>query len=318
MEIAVRPATLDDADAVADLETARIPDQPRDGVMVRYWWTHSPSAETATRWIGLLDGRAAVFIAAGHTPWHEGARRYGWVRCAVHPDVWHGDWYRDGITRGEDWLRSAEAQVATAQARADFTDELEQLDALGYREVRRERFWELDLVGHRDRLLAGAERSRAAMRRQGIKMTTLAENDDEKTLRLVHELDLAATQDIPTTVPLYLPPFDEWLRTYLENPGVRKDRFWIARLGKEVVGMSLIEYPPGRGVPATEFTGTSPRHRGRGVARALKYETVAQAIALGATRLRTDNDSQNAPILHLNEEMGYEPMTPYIELHRDL
>jgi len=55
-----------------------------------------------------------------------------------------------------------------------------------------------------------------------------------------------------------------------------------------------------------------------GIARALKYETVAQAIAVGATRVRTSNDSENAPILHLNAAMGYEPITPKIELHRRL
>jgi len=96
------------------------------------------------------------------------------------------------------------------------------------------------------------------------------------------------------------------------------DRFWIAKQGDEVVGMSLVSFPPERGVPSTEFTGTSPQHRGRGIGRALKYETVAQAIELGATRIRTDNDSANAPILHLNEEMGYQPIKAYIELHREI
>jgi GNAT superfamily N-acetyltransferase len=318
MEIELRSATLDDADLVADLETARKPDEPRDGVMLRYWWTHSPSAKSVVRWIGIGEGRAMVCYAAGHQPWDEGAVRYGWARSIVHPEAWTDERYREGVARGEEWLRSAGAEVSTAQARADFTDEVEQLEAMGYREVRRQRFWELDLAARRDQLLAGAEESRAAMRSHGITLGTLADNDDESTLHKIHELDLAATEDIPTTAPIYRPPFDEWLRMYFENPAVRKDRFWIARIADEVVGMSLIGYPPGRGVPSTEFTGTSPRHRGRGIARALKYETVAQAIELGATRLRTDNDSENAPILHINEEMGYAPMTPYIELHRAL
>ena len=54
------------------------------------------------------------------------------------------------------------------------------------------------------------------------------------------------------------------------------------------------------------------------MARALKYETLAQAIALGAQRVRTSNDGENAPILHLNTEMGYAPLDPVIELHREL
>jgi hypothetical protein len=67
----------------------------------------------------------------------------------------------------------------------------------------------------------------------------------------------------------------------------------------------MLSYPPQRGVVVTDWTGTARSVRGRGVARALKCETVMQAIALGVDRVRTDNDGQNAPILHINESMGY-------------
>jgi GNAT superfamily N-acetyltransferase len=137
-------------------------------------------------------------------------------------------------------------------------------------------------------------------------------------MQKLYELDVTSTRDIPTTVPIVMSGFDTWYRNYFENPGVRKETFWIARLGDDVVGLSLIEFPPERGVPSTWYTGVSPQHRGRGIARALKYETVAQAIALGKTRVRTDNDSANAPILHINEEMGYRPLRAEIELHRPL
>jgi hypothetical protein len=58
--------------------------------------------------------------------------------------------------------------------------------------------------------------------------------------------------------------------------------------------------------------------RGQGVARALKYETLAQAIGLGFRSVRTQNDGANAPILHLNDEMGYRPAAVILELHRKL
>ena len=76
--------------------------------------------------------------------------------------------------------------------------------------------------------------------------------------------------------------------------------------------------PVRRGLPWTDFTATSRAVRGRGIARALKYETIAQAIELGYERIRTANDGANAPILHLNEEMGYRLVAPVIELHREL
>jgi GNAT superfamily N-acetyltransferase len=68
----------------------------------------------------------------------------------------------------------------------------------------------------------------------------------------------------------------------------------------------------------TDWTGTARKVRGRGVARALKLETVMQAIALGTKRVRTENDGENAPILHLNEEMGYTRIPGSVQLLKDL
>lgn len=314
----LRPATLDDAAGVADLETARTPDEPIAGVMVAYWWTHPTEGQKSMRLVAERNGSIIVFIEAAHDSWQEGERRFGWVQSSVHPDDWTESLYRDGIASAESWLRNEDAQVAVATAREDFERELAALVGLGYREQRRERYWELDLVARRHELLATVEKSRAEMHRQGVRVMTLDRDDSPETLHRLYELDVTATRDIPTTVPIRMSGFETWYRDYFENPGIRKDRFWIAKVGDEVAGMSLIEFPPERGVPSTDFTGTAPKFRGRGIARALKYETVAQAIELGATRIRTDNDSANAPILHLNEEMGYRPITPYIELHRAL
>ena len=314
----LRPATLDDAGRVADLETARLPDDPRDGAMIAFWWTNQRAGERSIRLVAERGGAINFFVAAGHEIWEEAAHRFGWVRVSLHPDSWSDATFRHGIDAAESWQRAEGTRTAVARVREDRTGELAALTEIGYREVRRQRHWELDLVGRRDQLLAMADHSRAEMGKLGINMTTVDQYREPDVLRKVYELDIEATNDNPTTVPHAVPTYEEWLEHYFDNPGIRKDRFWIARMGDAIVGMSLIEYPPGRGVPATEFTGTSPRMRGRGIARALKYETVAQAIALGAKRLRTDNDSENAPILHINAEMGYQPMTPYLELHREL
>ena len=42
-----------------------------------------------------------------------------------------------------------------------------------------------------------------------------------------------------------------------------------------------------------------------------------QAIALGVDRVRTDNDSRNAPILHINDSMGYKRRPDMIQFMRD-
>ena len=105
---------------------------------------------------------------------------------------------------------------------------------------------------------------------------------------------------------------------WFASPGLRPERIWLAREGDDIVGISQLSYPPLRGVVETDWTGIARVARSRGIARALKCETLLQAIALGVDRVRTDNDSTNVPILHINETMGYRRRPDMIQLLKAL
>jgi GNAT superfamily N-acetyltransferase len=317
-DLELRNATMDDAEIVADLEAIRDPEDPRDPTMLRFWWSTRPPDEAHMELVAGNDGSAVAFVAAGHEPWQAMPKRFGWIRPVLHPEIWSETRFGSLVGAGESWLRNERAGIAVARVRESFQDQLHAFVDRGYREERRSKLWELDLVAQRERLLAGAERSRTQMKKQGLRLLTVDQDDDPDKLSKLYELTIAAEHDIPTTVPWRTMPYDEWHRFWFENPGIREDRFWIAREGDTMVGLSVMGFPPTRGVPWTFFTGTSQSARGRGVARALKYETLAQAIALGAQRVRTQNDGENAPILHLNDEMDYRLIDPMIELHREL
>jgi GNAT superfamily N-acetyltransferase len=318
IDLKLRTATLDDARMVADLEAARNPQDPRDPTMLRFWWETRAPDEAHMGLVAATSGSAIAFIEAGHDPWETVPKRFGYIRPLLHPTSWSESGFGQLVGAGESWLREEEGEISVARSRESWTDEVRILVDRGYREVRRSRVSELDLVAGREKLLAGAERSREHMEKQGVRLLTLDQDDDPMRMTKLYELTIAAERDIPTTVPWRTIPYDEWQRFWFENPGVREDRFWIAREGAAIIGLSVIGYPPERGLPWTFFTATAQSVRGRGVARALKYETLAQAIALGAQRVRTNNDGANAPILHLNVEMGYRLIDPVIELHREL
>jgi GNAT superfamily N-acetyltransferase len=318
LELELRPATLDDVGIVADLESTRDPDDPRDPEMTRYWWTDGSLSQVHMRLVAVRDGAAIASLGVVHQRWEVVPERFGSIRAVIRADLWTEPEYSRLIGKGEAWLRSEQAVTAVARVREDFKQELEAMDRIGYREVRRGRFSELDLVAHRAELLATASKERRRMHDQGLRLLTLSDERDPDRMVKLHEMMVAAEQDIPSTVPIPKQPFDEWMRATFQNPGVREDRFWIAREGDAIVGLSFLEFPPVRGLPWTAFTATSRSVRGRGIARALKYETIAQAIELGHKRVRTANDGANAPILHINQEMGYRLVAPLIELHRRL
>jgi RimJ/RimL family protein N-acetyltransferase len=314
----LRPATLDDVMIVADLEATRDPDDPRDPEMMRYWWTSGSLSQVHSRLVAVRDGAAVAFVGAGHERWVEDPQRFGTIRVVIRSDAWSEPEFTRLVGTGEDWLRSEGVVTAVARVRQDFKHEVEALGRLGYREVRRMRFSELDLGAHREALLAAANRQSLEMETQGVTMMTLSEDRDAERLTKLHEMMVAAEQDIPSTVPIPRQPFDEWTHATFDDPGVRHDRFWIAREGEAIVGLSFLEFPPVRGLPWTAFTATSRKVRGRGIARALKYQSMAQAIELGYERVRTANDDANAPMIHINAEMGYRVVAPSIELHRSL
>jgi GNAT superfamily N-acetyltransferase len=319
LDLDLRPATFDDVEVVADLEATRDPEDPRDPDLLRHWWTRSSVAGVAMRLVDVRSGVAVAFVSARHHHWTpDSPRRFGWIRAMLHRDVWSETGYSQLFGRAEDWLRSEKADVAATQVGEQFTHELEVLARIGYREVRRQNDSELDLVEQRDHLLAEVLRQRLKMREQGVQLIPLSEDSDPDRMAKLYEMVTAAEQDIPTTIPMREMPFDEWERLTFDNPGIRADRFWIAREGETIVGLSVLTFPTRRGLPWTDFTATSRAVRGRGIARALKYESMAQAIDLGYERVRTSNDGDNAPILHINREMGYKLIGPVIELHRDL
>lgn len=318
MERRLRRATLDDAAIVADLETTRDPTEPRDPVLLRYWWQMADDLEHAMRKVRVEDGAATAFIGASHERWADGERRFGVVRPILRYDAWDDGDFSILVEVGQDWLRSEGAVTSVARVRADYHRELSVLGRLGFAEDRRMRTSELDLVSRHDHILRSVEECRTNMRRQGVDLHPLSQERDPDRYQKLYRAMIEAEQDIPRSVPWRELTFDEWRRFWFENPAIREDRFWIAREGDDIVGTSVLDCPVVRGVPWTAFTGTVRRVRGRGIARALKYESMAQAIAFGYDRVRTSNDADNPSILRVNEEMGYRLVAPVIELHREL
>src|SRR4029077_2513277 len=289
-ELRLRPAGLEDAALVADLESLRDPMEPRDPVLLRHWWRMADEHEKTMRQIDVRDGAAVAFVSVAHESWTgPGSKRFGTVRALLRYDVWQDDVFAQLVAIGERWLRDQDAQISVARVREDFQREIAVLEGLGYREDRRTRISELDLGARREEILRLAGDSLRRMTEQNVVMLPLSEDKDSEKLRKLYDLMMESEKDIPTTVPRREPGFEEWQTFWFDNPAIRQDRFWIAREGDAIVGTSVLDCPTVRGVPWTAYTGTSRSVRGRGIARALKYQSMAQAIDAGYTRVRTNN-----------------------------
>jgi len=318
VELELRPATLDDSALAADLDTLREPQDPRDPVLMRHWWTDFDPRERFTRSIMVRDGVAMALVSAGHREWEPGQTRFGWIRPRLHPDILTEERFARIVDRCEQWLREEGGNVSVFRCRDYLPNELEASKRLGYREVRRGRISELDLVGRREAILATANETRDMMRERGVELMVFSQYDQPDKTERLYRLETQTEVDIPTTVPIPVLDLEAWIARRFRDPAVREDRIWLSIEYGELVGMSQLGYPVVRGLPHTDYTATARRVRGRGIARALKYQSMAQALELGFTIVRTMNDAENAPMLHINREMGYRPAFEEIELHREL
>jgi len=306
-----RPAGLEDAELASDLITASYPELPEDPKVKHYRWAHPGRRLQTTRFIAEVEGVPVALLDWTHGRWEDVSARNAYL--GVYLDqAWLGS---DLPVSLWDWLTAAAfadgALILEAQVVEDEADMIVALQSTGFERDRTEKVWELDLAKHGQRLAAEAREARDKAHAEGIEMTTLAEWNDPDSLRKLHALAEVTRRDVPTSFPIPPQPFEDFVER-MKSPDRRRDRLWIAIGAREAVALSFLRFPPVRGQVWTGYTCTHPDYRGRGLARGIKLQTLAQAAELGVPTVLTDNDSENAPMLHINERLGYDARRGFI------
>ncbi|MDV6373082.1 GNAT family N-acetyltransferase [Deinococcus arenicola] len=171
---------------------------------------------------------------------------------------------------------------------------------------------ELNLMGF-DGSLFQADLERAAA--QGVTFTDMADADGatlDRYLNFVADR-LTETPDLAGHPRWPLAQVREILRldTY-----PRPDWLVLARgPGGEWLGITAMVSIFGGAMAYNELTAMHPSARGRGLALPLKLEAVRRARAAGMGRMRTNNHSQNAPMLAVNRRLGFVSLAGQVELH---
>jgi RimJ/RimL family protein N-acetyltransferase len=313
--VKLRPASIADVAAVCAIDAAFRPDEPLDPVVERYEWETPEPSTTTERWIAESGGRAVGYGMLFHPDWEQMEEKRaiawaGWLpnSTAILPEL---------VGFVEERARVLGSSLLQFCCQVDELALIGALTAAGYRLDSLAKVWELDLARHRDRVLELTRLSRAAMDSQSIRLLPICEHAVEDPYRALFEAHSDSRVDKPRSHEM-MPVSYEMYRVWHDLPDHRADRTWIALDGDRVVGLSFLRYPPAGGRVWTGFTGTVRSHRGRGIARAVKMETLAQAIELGVESVRTDNDERNAAMLHINEELGYEPLPAFADYEKDL
>jgi GNAT superfamily N-acetyltransferase len=137
----------------------------------------------------------------------------------------------------------------------------------------------------------------------GVDLRSLAELDPRK----VHELDAEAMADVPGEVAMDDVTFEQWLEDYWLHPDTDLHASVAAVVDGTPVAFSHLRVAAGARA-VTDMTGTLRAYRGRGLALLAKRATLVNAARRGVELVTTENDETNAPMLRVNEKLGYRPV----------
>lgn len=147
------------------------------------------------------------------------------------------------------------------------------------------------------------ERAEAA----GLRFARFGPSDDPDRL---YDLFVRLFLDVPDS--LRPPDRSYFQREVLDRAGTTAV---LAYAGAEPVGLALLVLRR-----ADEFgnmlTGVLPDYRGRGLARALKVVSAEAARTAGCRFLVTTNNARNAPMLAVNQALGYERQAGILQMRR--
>jgi GNAT superfamily N-acetyltransferase len=147
----------------------------------------------------------------------------------------------------------------------------------------------------------------AAAEATGIRFLTLADaGDTPEARRKVYDLNRRVAADIPGDDGTFF-PFEEFEKMICGAFWYRPEGIFLAADGDAWVGLAMVGTFPETNSMYNMITGVEATYRGRGIAQALKVLSIRYAQQAGAAYIRTNNDSQNAPMLAINRKLGYQP-----------
>lgn len=164
----------------------------------------------------------------------------------------------------------------------------------------------LDLTAFGDAPFRALEERLAA---RGVRVRSLTElraaGVPDLTGRL-HRLMSDVRADVPRPEPATPLSREVFEQAVLGDPGLLPDAYLIAEDARgEWLGQTTLFRSEASPDLLTGLTGVTREARGQGVATLLKLGAIRAGRALGGALIRTDNASDNAPMLAINGRLGF-------------
>ncbi|MEV6961628.1 GNAT family N-acetyltransferase [Streptomyces sp. NPDC051207] len=250
---------------------------------------------------GEVIGTAQVSLAHDSPEPGQGA-----ANIYVRPD-------RTGRGAGSLLVRTAEERLASLGAAKVFSWVLDEpgnrvfAERRGYTASRSAHFLRLDLAGG---TLPPLQDPPA-----GVEVRPAA--DFAADPRPLFELDAETTADEPSDIDAEFTDYEAWLAETWHHPLFSAELTSVALVDGRPAAFSAARTDGGTRY-GTVMTGTARAHRGRGLAKLAKNDSLHRARAAGYTEAFTGNDTGNGPMLAINKWFGYEVTATEVRYVREL
>ena len=305
-----------DHEAIVRIVRATQPDDHTSPADLRDWDERQHRAgRTAARWVASISGMVVGSGFFSQTPWFDPWTFYSHVM--VHPDHQRRGYGKSLAERMEHSASEHGARRLLGQGDERESRSLRFIEDAGFREI--DRWWRstLDLTRFDPRFWTPKlERIAGA----GIRIVSVAELRETRPdwQQDLHRLYVDVETDAPSHLEILEVPFSDFEARSLGRQ-LLADGFLIAMDGEDLI--ALTEPQPVDDDPTAidqDMTGVRADHRRSGIAIALKAASATWAKEQGYTSIRTYNAQSNAPMLAINDRLGFKRDQGQIEYLKDL
>ena len=150
--------------------------------------------------------------------------------------------------------------------------------------------------------LQALDLERAQLPEPGVETAPLSAVDIESIRSLYRE----GHEDIPSVAPRAPLTDEDFQRKVVESELVDRDLSAVVLEDGRPIAFTIVIANHDEGRASTQMTAVDRDHRGRGLAYAVKVDSLRRARAAGLHTMLTSNDLENAPMLAVNRKLGFE------------
>jgi mycothiol synthase len=299
--ISIRHATPEDFPRIAELTNLVTPERPISVAEILEELEKKDQKIRQQYFVALLENQIQGYFLYTQFKAHFHPQHF-WLRAGVHPDF-----RRQGIgsklfERVMQELEPFEPTLVQCGARQDRDYTLKFLEYHGFIEEWQRVDLILKLKGYDSTPFAGLIEKLEA---QGFTFKTIDQlrTDIERDQKLC-DLGNAVSRDVPLGMPVTDLTLEQFRTSILKASWAREQAFCVAIFDGQYVGINNIGVDA-NGNTFVDVTGVLPEFRGRGLAMALKLRGIEWALRQGIKEMATSNDLVNAPMLAVNEKLGF-------------